>query len=188
MDEILKETKQSETNTIAPALVNQSKKHTHNYFIFICGAIALLLLGFIGGQSFERARIRHFIGWTNNYERNFFGNQQMPLQNQMMRDLPPDSFRTHAILGKILTAEASKISVQSDDGVEQSIQITNTTAIRHNNDNAKVNDLKNGQRVAIFGQPNNQGQIAATLIRIFDDNTSAPPASPTAMPQQNITN
>jgi hypothetical protein len=177
MNDILPETKQPD---------EANKRPAHNYFIFACGVIALLLLGFIGGQSFERARINHSTLWRNNYRANFFNDFGPRNNHGMMGGFAPMPMRSFGLFGTIFSIDNNKISVQGEDGVEQSIQITNNTVIRHNRDSATVNDLKSGQRVAVFGQPNNQGQIAATLIRIFDnDNIPAASASPSALPQQN---
>lgn len=152
--------------------------------VYIFGIIALMLIGFLGGQAFERTRVRHATLWRDNYRANFFGDfgRRNTRGGMMGNFAPPMPMHSFGLFGSIISADNSKISVQDDDGVEQSIQITNNTTIRHNRDNATVNDLKNGQRVAIFGQPNNQGQIAATLIRIFDDNIPTASASPATLP------
>jgi len=162
MTENTPEIKQEEIKT-------QQKQMSH-YLVYVCGIIALLLIGFIAGQSFERARIQHFISWNNNYEKNFFGNQPMPPS----RGLPPDSFRSHAILGKILVVEENKISVQDERSKqEQAIIVSDSTVIQFNNSNIQVKDLKPDQKVAIFGQPNSDGQIVASLIRVLDTNAQS---------------
>jgi len=119
------------------------------YFILALtlGSIALLLVGFLGGQAFERIRIRHSMGWTENYHR---------------------IFRAHGLFGKILTLDNDKLTMQDTSGTEQSIVITASTAIRRNASPAQKSDLKADQQIAVFGHPTGQGQIQAQLIRIFD--------------------
>jgi len=170
------ETQKLETNlaTIASSPISHKNKPAHHYFVFACGTIALLLLGFIGGQNFERTRIQHFSGWSNNYERNFFDNQLPMPPKGMPRGIPPESFHSYAILGKILTVGENKISVQDEKtNQEQAIIIIESTTMRNNNSNININDLKPDQRVAIFGRPDNSGQITASLIRILESEKSA---------------
>jgi hypothetical protein len=57
--------------------------------------------------------------------------------------------------------------VQDKTGTEEPILLTPTTVIRLDNKAQTAADLKTGQQVAVFGQPNNQGQIQAEFIRIF---------------------
>lgn len=131
----------------------------------ICGAIALLLLGFLAGRSFERRRLRHFDSWNANYENNFFG-----MRPGMMR--PPrdraDFPNTNGILGKILAVNDNKLTVQAANGYEQSVIIAANTNIRKNSTAGTKDDLKTGQQIAVFGDPDGQGQINAALIRIFN--------------------
>lgn len=146
----------------------QPRKPISRRTVFICGIIALLLLGFIGGQAFERARFRHFTRWQNNYQQNFFGNRNQPLRGGMM---PGGPFRSHAILGTILSVNGNSLSVQDNDGsVEQAINISASTVIQNNNGQGSVSDLQQGQQIAIFGRPADNGQIEASLIRILNNN------------------
>lgn len=131
------------------------------------GIIALLLIGFLAGQAAERNRVRHFIGWRNNYQRNFFGPRSF--------EAPPHFIRAHSLLGKILTTDNDKLIVQGHDNVEQSIVLNDQTVIRRDGASAARSDLKANQQIAVFGEPNNEGQIVAKLIRIFEENENPIP-------------
>jgi len=191
MEQTPTESKQEKLNTEKPTVtktsfVNHGTKSFHSYFVLICGAITLLLLGFIGGQNFERARIKHFSGWMNNYERNFFGTPPFPPMKMKGHDLPPDSFRSFTILGTILTVEDKKISVQDDRAKqEQAVIISDSTAIRYNDSNINIGDLKPDQKVAIFGKPDDNGQIVASLIRVLGDNFTDPQSPDSAASSNN---
>lgn len=137
--------------------------------VYVCGVIALLLIGFISGRASERGSVRHALLWQNNYRANFFddfGSRNM--RGGMMNNFASMPMRSHGFLGTVISVSDENISVQSNDGIEQSVQITDQTIIRRNRDKVEITDLKNGERVAIFGQPNNKGQVAAVLIRIFE--------------------
>lgn len=163
--------------------ITETKRGKHHIFI-ICSIIALLLLGFIGGQAFERARFRHSTRWQNNYERNFFNDRSRPQRNGMLSlGMMPGPFRSHAILGTVLSVNNDSVSVQDNNGnVEQAINISNSTVIQNSNGKGSVTDLQPGQRIAIFGRPTSNGQIDASLIRIFDANTPAPSISASPSP------
>jgi hypothetical protein len=125
------------------------------HLALILGAIALLLVGFLGGEAFERIHTRHFLGWQNHYQQNFFdaGRQQRP--------------QTHGLIGKILSVDNNTLTVQSREGNEQSITLTDSTAIRRAAGTASRGDLQPNMQIAVFGHPNGKGQIEADLIRIF---------------------
>lgn len=160
------------------------RKPTPHYLVFVCGVIALLLLGFIGGQAYERARIRHFARWQDNYQQNFFGNRNQPARGEMMQErMLAGPFRSHAILGTVLSVNNNSVSIQDQDGnVEQAINISNSTVIQKNNGRGIIADLQQGQRIAIFGRPTNNGQIDASLIRILNNATATSVPSTSASP------
>lgn len=177
MNETNQETKELKPEQAQPTIppIKHTPKPLPHRIVFICGIIALLLLGFIGGQTFERGRIRHFVGWQNNYERNFFGDRERTPFSMMRFGMMGNSFRSHAILGTILTIDNNTLSVQDNkENIEQSIRITDATIIQNDFGRAKISDLQTGQRVAIFGRPTNAGQIEASLIRILDKTTAVP--------------
>lgn len=151
-------------------------KHTWSLKVaMIIGVLTLLLAGFLCGQRFEQRRMNHWLGWRDNYERNFFGSPM--LRGSGMGFLgspkhgfgqPPLTMRAHGLIGKILTVSDNKLTVQdSRDQIEQSVVINEATIIRRDGETAQVTDLQADQRIAVFGRPNDQGQIVAQLIRIF---------------------
>ena len=132
----------------------------------VIGSLALLVVGFWGGTAFERSRIRHFVSWQDNYERNFFspppGRPGLPPLGRM-----PRTFKAHNLLGTVLAVEDKKLTVQGSDGVEQSIVLDEQTVLRRDEKETSLGDLKVDQQVAVFGRPNDDGQIVARLIRVF---------------------
>lgn len=132
------------------------------------GAAALLLIGFLAGRMVERTRVRHFLGWQNNYQRIFFG--PTPFERPMDRGPfgpPPPMMRGFALLGNVLTVQGDKLTLQSRDNIEQSVVLTDQTVIRRDGADVSRGDIKPGQRVAVFGEPKNEGHVVAKLIRIF---------------------
>lgn len=139
----------------------------------ILGGVALLFIGFLGGLHFERVRMRHFMGWRENYHRNFFGPSS--LHGEPAPFGPPSHFRAHSLLGKILAIDNDKLTVQDRDEAEQSVVISDRTFIRRDGSAATRSDLQVDQQIAVFGRPTGEGQIAAHLIRIFENNENPVP-------------
>jgi hypothetical protein len=179
------EVKPEQSQPALPPIKHLHKQISHRT-IFVCGVIALLLLGFISGQAFERARIRHSTRWQNNYQQNFFGDQGREPRGMMRQD-KPGPIRSHAILGTILSINGNSVSIQDNDGnVEQVISISNSTVIQNNNGKGSASDLQQGQKIAIFGRPAGNGQIDASLIRILNNTPPTPSASTSpAIPLKN---
>jgi len=172
-----KEIKPEQPQTSVPP-IRYPRKPISRHIVFVCGMIALLLLGFIGGQAFERARFRHFTRWQNNYERNFIGDRSRAPRGIMQQSVPGGPLRSHAILGTILSVNGSVISVQdNNDNIEQAINVLNSTIIQKNSGRGSIVDLQQGQKIAIFGRPANNGQIDASLIRILNTTTATPAPS-----------
>lgn len=143
------------------------------YVVVILAAIAIFLVGFVFGQKFEKNRIFHLQEWDRNYQDNFFPD----MRKGYPAPLPPDrprsplsEIKAHGLIGKVLNVSEKKLTVEGDDKIEESVIVNDKTVIRIDGSPASFEDLKVDQRVAIFGQPDNQGQIAANFIRIFKDN------------------
>ena len=185
MTEESQENKTSSQNTPSTAiptgvLIENKKNPFPHPLIKIFGVILLLLIGFIMGQSFERIRFRHNLQWRQNYQTNFFGKFQPREMRHIMGNIAPRPMRSFGILGTVLSMEESNFVVQDGDGNEQSIQIDDKTIFRFDRFQSKIptiNNIKVGNRIAVFGRPNNNGQIYATLIRIFSDNNPPTPST-----------
>lgn len=128
----------------------------------ILGGIGLLLIGLFAGQAIGERRANHAGRWQQNYERNFFG-----AKGARHFGKPPHFLKGHALLGEVLTVSENTITVKGQDNTEQSVSLTDNTVIRRNGNSGSREDLATGTRVAVFGHPNDTGQVAARLIRIF---------------------
>ena len=129
----------------------------------ILGGLGLLLIGLVAGQTIGERRAAHAGRWQQNYERNFFGYAK---EGQHFGK-PRHFLKGHALLGEVLTVSENTITVKGQDDTEQSVSLTDNTVIRRNGSAGTRDDLAAGTRVAVFGHPNNEGQVEARLIRMF---------------------
>lgn len=85
-------------------------------------------------------------------------------------------FGANGAVGTILRVSLPTIVVSNPDNTEKIIRINNDTLIRQFRDTASTSDLKIGEHVIVIGNPNDQAEINAKLIRLLppppDDGSS----------------
>ncbi|MBU1032869.1 MAG: hypothetical protein ABH820_00570 [Patescibacteria group bacterium] len=136
------------------------------YIILATLAIIIFLIGtFSLGVKIGERKALHFSKWYDRYERDF-GRQKPGLGRVPM--MPPGLPGANGVFGEIISTSESALIVQGKDEIEQSVLTTSSTSIRSGRGQSSLNDLKPGLSIAVFGTPNDQGQIEARLIRIFE--------------------
>lgn len=131
------------------------------YAIGIVFIIVLIFqLGMIAG--FRKASFSN--DWGNNYERNFGPMRKAP---PFMRDNLREMPNAHGAIGKIIRIEFPNIVVLDKDQTEKVVVIKDDTNILERKDKVTKDNLVVDQFIIVIGNPNNQGQIEAKLIRII---------------------
>jgi len=127
--------------------------------------IVALIFGagiFVGGM-----KARFSYRWAESYHKNFAGPQEGFFGD--WRTLPPSDFiEGHGTFGEIIKINDSDLIVKGQGDVEKVILITKDTAIEMGRDTLKKEELKVGDSIVIIGSPNEEGQIEAKLIRLFN--------------------
>jgi hypothetical protein len=142
-------------------------------------ALAALAGVFQLGMSFGERKAQHFNRWYKNYDRNFGPRMGLPgipepgpggrmpgMPQPFGRQMLPGGY---GVFGKVLSVDGQGLAIQDKQGVEQNIFVTSSTVIRSGDSEAALEDLLPDAQVSVFGQPNDQGQIEARLIRILDN-------------------
>ncbi len=107
--------------------------------------------------------------WGENYHKMFGG----PREGFMMRQLPPPPFMgedfidAHGTTGSIIKIDGNNLIVKGNNNMEKTILVSEKTVIRSGWQDIKAADLKVGDLTVTIGQPDDQGQINAKLIRVF---------------------
>ena len=141
----------------------------------IIAAIVIFQAGvFVGFHkaSFDKS-------WDENYMQNFG-----PSKTGALGPMPTQFPNAHGTIGKIIKlddVDQSGLVVEGQDNVEKIILLTSATHIREMRTDIAVSDLKLGDTLIIIGEPNTQGDIVASFIRVL-------PAPPTATPVPQATN
>lgn len=128
------------------------------------GALFVLLAAFTGGVRLGERKARRLTGWCEGYQR-VFGTKKT------FRTPPPFTHTplpaSHGVFGKVISLSDDTLAVQDKLGLEQIVRVSSSTAIRMGRDLIKLEELRPGFEVAVFGNPSADGFIDAHLIRLI---------------------
>jgi hypothetical protein len=145
------------------------------------GAVLLIFVSFAAGVGVGLRKARFSSDFGRNYERNFIGSRMMGGRQDgfiegMMREFSGRDFRNaNGLAGTIISITNNNLVVKDRDNKENTVVVTDKTAIKLGRNNAQLSDLKQNDQVVVIGQPGNNGVINADLIRVFPGNVN--PAS-----------
>ena len=117
-----------------------------------------IMVGYRGGIFSSR--------FGENYYHNFYGPTPVVVGKMPMSP--------HGTVGTVLDISSSSISVKDPNGDEQSVAVDSSTVIRELNNTITLSDIKINDQVTVLGEPNEQGQIYARFIRVFNGTSSIP--------------
>jgi len=110
--------------------------------------------------------------WAEEYHRNFGGPQEGFFGNMM-----GDQFTAaNGAFGQIIKISDGILTVKDKDNPEKIVLVNDETSIIYQRQNLKLSDLKTGDNVVVIGDPNDDGQIQAKLIRVLP-----PPPPPVSL-------
>jgi len=135
--------------------------------IGLAGFVVIVLI-FSAGMFVGGTKARFSYRWAESYHKNFAGPRAGFFVD--WRTLPPpgDFIEGHGTFGEIIKINDSDLIVKGQGDVEKVILITKDTTIERGRDTLKKDELKVGDSIVIIGSPNEEGQIEAKLIRVFN--------------------
>ena len=80
---------------------------------------------------------------------------------------------THGAVGEITAVTLPNVTMKAREGTYQTILVSTSTVIR-SMDSTDTKSLSVGNKIIVLGEPDGQGRINATLIRILSAATSTP--------------
>lgn len=137
--------------------------------LWILGGLIVLVVVFGLGISVGYNRAGFASGFDQNYYRNFYG---VPPGGAIGLVAPPMPVAIHGVVGKVIDLGTSTISVEDQQGNEQSVAVSSGTDIRNGNGTMVIGDVAVGDQIAVIGEPNSVGQIDARFIRILSTPSS----------------
>ena len=128
---------------------------------------AVLILVFGAGVKVGTMKAKYSYRWAENYHRNFGGPQGGFLGD--LKNFPQGEFiNAHGVFGSIIKIDGNTIIAKAKDDVEKTVLVSDSTIIQKGREKVKLSDLKVDEEIVIIGSPNDEGQIEAKLIRVFD--------------------
>ena len=86
-----------------------------------------------------------------------------------LKNFPQGEFiNAHGVFGSIIKIDGNTIIAKAKDDVEKTILVSDSTIIQKGRKKVKLPDLKVDEDIVVIGSPNEEGQIEAKLIRVFD--------------------
>lgn len=115
-------------------------------------------IGFAAGMKFQQKRIPSFRGQFpgGQMQRGAFGGEQ-----NLQRGRNGNGMTN----GEIIGVDESSVTVKMPDGSSKVVLLSSTTTINKSSEGS-TSDLKNGERVAIFGNTNSDGSLTAQSIQL----------------------
>jgi hypothetical protein len=150
----------------------QNKKINHDVLKWIIIGLAgfvIIVLIFGAGMFIGGMKARFSYQWAESYHKNFAGPRGGFLGDWRQLPSPPGDFiESHGTFGEIIQINDSDFVIKGQGDLEKIIVIKEDTILEKGRMAIKKDDLKVGDQVVIIGSPNEQGQIEAKLIRIFN--------------------
>jgi hypothetical protein len=132
--------------------------------VWSLGGLIVLVVVFGLGIAVGYDRAGFASGFDRDYDQVFFG---APPGGAVGLVAPPMPVAIHGVVGTVIDLGTSTISVENQQGNEQSVAVSSSTAIRNGNGNSVLGDVAVGDQVAVIGEPNAEGQVEARFIRIL---------------------
>ena len=102
--------------------------------------------------------------WGENYHQ-LFGGPRHGWGGEFGHD---DYINSNSVVGSVLQANTSTLTVRGSNNVETSVVVTPTTVIQKNRQSINVADIQTNDQVVILGTPSSSGQVEAKFIRIIN--------------------
>lgn len=132
----------------------------------LAGFVVLILV-FGAGIKVGTMKAKYSYRWAENYHKNFGGPRGGFLGD--LKSFPQGDFiNGHGVFGSIIKIDGNTIIAKDKDDVEKTILVSDSTIIQKGRERVKLPDLKVDEDIVIIGSPNEEGQIEAKLIRVFD--------------------
>jgi hypothetical protein len=150
----------------------QSEKYSR--LIKTLGILLAVLVIFSAGLFVGYHKAEFSYRWSDNYYRDFGGplSPFAPFGPAGISDDADNIPTPHGAFGTIIGVNLPTFAVKGPDEAEKVVVIGPHTIIRSMRNLGTTTDIHTGQSVIIIGEPDSQGQINASFVRIVP----APPA------------
>lgn len=132
---------------------------------FLLGILGFLFLVFVFkvGEMVGMRKADFSCHWSDNYHRNFGGPKQGFLPGLNDKDF----MEANGVVGQVMKIDQSIVTIKGRNDTEKAVLIDNDTVIKKFQDTISIDKLTIDDMVVVIGEPNDQGQIEAKLLRVM---------------------
>ena len=127
------------------------------------GGLIIVLFVFKAGMMVGFQKANFSCRWSDNYHRNFGG----PRGGFSGGLGDKDFIEANGTVGQIIKIASSTLVVKGRGDVEKVVLVKDDTVINQLKETITIDNLKIDDMVVVIGEPNNDGQIEAKLIRVM---------------------
>lgn len=128
---------------------------------------AAFLLVFGAGIKVGTLKARYSYKWAESYHKNFAGPRGGFFSD--WRNFPQGEFiNTHGVFGSIIKIDGNIIITKDKSNTEKTVLVSDNTIIQRGRETIKLSNLKIDGDIVVIGSPDEDGQIKAKFIRVFD--------------------
>ena len=136
--------------------------------VSLVGLVVIILI-FSAGMFVGGMKAKFSYRWAESYHKNFAGPRAGFFGDWRRLPLAPGDFiESHGTFGEIIKINDADFVIKGQGDMEKIILISEKTTIEKGRDTIKKEELKVGECVVVIGSPNQEGQIEAKLIRVFN--------------------
>lgn len=128
------------------------------------GLAILVLVIFQAGMVAGHQKAKFGARFGDNFERNFGGPRGGDFGGRFPAPGMPSG---HGAVGEIVSIALPHVIVAGPDNLEKTVLIGTSTMVREFRDEISVEELQVGDFIVVLGNPNEEGQIDAKLIRLM---------------------
>lgn len=126
--------------------------------------VVLLFVALRVGVAIGYHKARFAGNFNHNFERNFMG--QRGGMKMIFSDRAPGG---HGAVGKVVSINLPEIVVAGPDNFEKTVVFGTTTLFRKFQEEITSSEIKEGDFVVVLGNPNEDGKVEASLLRIMPE-------------------
>jgi hypothetical protein len=143
---------------------NPMNSSVYSKLIGILAILLAALLVFAGGVAVGYRKAEFSNGWNDSYAAHF-ARPGSPFE-PMVGD-GDDSPNPHGAFGEVVAIHEPVITIKGPTEAEKNVIIGAQTGIRKLHSPASTTDIMIGDTVVVIGEPDDQGQIDASFVRIL---------------------
>ncbi len=144
----------------------------------VIGILVIVLVSFAAGVNVGSHKATFASRWGENYERHFLGEEggiggRLP-DGKKLKMMEKGMRNAHGVAGEVLSVSGATIILKDRKNQESTVRVNESTIINRGPEAIALAGIALGDRIAVIGKPQEDGVVAAHLIRVLSPGKSKP--------------